>query len=130
MTYSLESTVAEKIDAILQRFELTSRMKDFYDIYYIGSTFDFDGKTLCKAVRETADNRGTKIEPDSFTRIKNIKNSEMFINRWEIFQKKFAIDLSFEEAIDFLEVFISDILNAIALGNEFEGKWESKSHSW
>ncbi len=130
MTYSLESTVAKKIDAILQRFELTSRIKDFYDIYYIGSTFDLDGKTLCIAVRETADNRGTKIEPDSFTRIKNIKNSEMFINGWEIFQKKFAIDLSFEEAIDFLEVFISDILHAIALGNEFEGKWESKSHSW
>ena len=32
-TYSLESTIAEKFDAILQRFELTGRMKDFYDIY-------------------------------------------------------------------------------------------------
>lgn len=31
-TYSLESTIAEKFDAILQRFELTGRMKDFYDI--------------------------------------------------------------------------------------------------
>ncbi len=28
MTYSLESTIAEKFDAILQRFELTGRMKD------------------------------------------------------------------------------------------------------
>ena len=35
LTYSLESTVAEKFDAILQRFELTGRMKDFYDIYYL-----------------------------------------------------------------------------------------------
>ena len=34
-TYSLESTIAEKFDAILQRFELTGRMKDFYDIYYL-----------------------------------------------------------------------------------------------
>ena len=32
-TYSLESTIAEKFDAILQRFELTGRMKDFYDIF-------------------------------------------------------------------------------------------------
>ena len=31
-TYSLESTIAEKFDAILQRFELTGRMKDFYDL--------------------------------------------------------------------------------------------------
>ena len=43
MTYSLESTIAEKLDAILQRFELTGRMKDFYDIYYLSRTFDFDG---------------------------------------------------------------------------------------
>ena len=44
MTYSLESTVAEKFDALLQRLELTSRMKDFYDIYYLSSVFDFDGQ--------------------------------------------------------------------------------------
>jgi predicted nucleotidyltransferase component of viral defense system len=43
-TYSLESTVAEKLDVILQRFELTSRMKDFYDIWYISTTFNFDGR--------------------------------------------------------------------------------------
>ena len=34
-TYSLESTIAEKLDAILQRMETTSRMKDFYDIFYL-----------------------------------------------------------------------------------------------
>ena len=44
LTYSLESTVAEKLDAILQRFELTSRMKDFYDITCLSRTFDFGGE--------------------------------------------------------------------------------------
>ena len=39
-TYSLESTISEKFDVILQRFELTGRMKDFYDIYYLSRTFD------------------------------------------------------------------------------------------
>lgn len=130
LTYSIESTVAEKIDAILQRFELTSRMKDYYDIYYIGSTFDFDGKTLYKAVKETTSNRGTKIESDSFDRIKNLKNNNVLLGRWEIFQKKFTIYLSFEDAIDFLEVFMSDILHAIASSDEFDGKWHSKDCSW
>ena len=46
LTYSLESTIAEKFDAILQRFELTGRMRDFYDIYYLSRTFDFDGLKL------------------------------------------------------------------------------------
>lgn len=34
-TYSLESTIAEKFDAIIKRMEATSRMKDFFDIYYL-----------------------------------------------------------------------------------------------
>ena len=39
-TYSLESTISEKFDAILQRMETTSRMKDFFDIYYLSSVVD------------------------------------------------------------------------------------------
>ena len=31
-TYSLETTIAEKIDAILSLMEFSSRMKDYYDI--------------------------------------------------------------------------------------------------
>lgn len=31
-TYSIETTVAEKIDAILSLMEFSSRMKDYYDI--------------------------------------------------------------------------------------------------
>ena len=41
-TYSLESTIAEKFDAILKRMEGTSRMKDFFDIYYLSNIFEFD----------------------------------------------------------------------------------------
>lgn len=68
-TYSLESTIAEKFDAILQRFELTSRMKDFYDIYYLSRTFDFEGAKLQAAIYETLQQRGTPYDRDSFKRI-------------------------------------------------------------
>lgn len=46
LIYSLESTLAEKFDAMLKRMTATSRMKDFYDLYYIPSLFDFDGHKL------------------------------------------------------------------------------------
>ena len=69
MTYSLESTIAEKFDAILQRFELTGRMKDFYDIYYLARTFDFDGAKLQTAISRTLERRGTPYNRDSFKRI-------------------------------------------------------------
>ena len=45
-TYSIETTVAEKIDAILSLMEFSSRMKDYYDIYYLANKFDFDGNVL------------------------------------------------------------------------------------
>ena len=49
-TYSLESTMAEKFDAILKRMTATSRMKDFYDIYYWSRIFDFEGRVLQEAI--------------------------------------------------------------------------------
>jgi predicted nucleotidyltransferase component of viral defense system len=57
--YSIESTIAEKFDAILQRLQLTSRMKDFYDIYFLSPTFDFDGRRFRQAIFETLQNRST-----------------------------------------------------------------------
>ena len=58
-TYSLESAFAEKFDAILQRFELTGRMKDFYDIYYLSRTLNFEGSKLQEAIFETLRQRAT-----------------------------------------------------------------------
>lgn len=56
-TYSLETTIAEKIDAILSLMEFSSRMKDYYDIYYIANKFNFDGEVLTEALKRTFSNR-------------------------------------------------------------------------
>ena len=66
MTYSLESVIAEKFDAILKRFELTSRMKDFHDIYYLAQNFDFEGLILQEAIYETLSHRQTEYDGDGF----------------------------------------------------------------
>lgn len=51
-TYSLETTIAEKIDAILNLMEFSSRMKNYYDIYYLANKFDFDGVVLTEALKK------------------------------------------------------------------------------
>jgi predicted nucleotidyltransferase component of viral defense system len=84
-TYSLESTIAEKLDAILQRFELTGRMKDFYDIYYLALTFDFEGEKLKTSISETLKNRKTGISPDSFDRIIKLADDNDIQVRWRYF---------------------------------------------
>lgn len=60
-TYSLKTTIAEKLDAILDLMEFSSRMKDYYDIYYLANKFDFDGATLTKALKKTFENQDTPL---------------------------------------------------------------------
>jgi predicted nucleotidyltransferase component of viral defense system len=76
LTYSLESTVAEKLDAIIVLMEATGRMKDFYDIYYLATTFDFDGRMLQEAIYETLSNRGTPYEKDSVAIISRLAEDD------------------------------------------------------
>ena len=45
-TYSLETVVAEKLDAILNLMEFSSRMKDYYDLCFLSVGFDLDGNQL------------------------------------------------------------------------------------
>lgn len=65
-TYSIETTVSEKLDAILSLMEFSSRMKDYYDIYYIANKFDFDGEILTEALRKTFANREHSFTVEQF----------------------------------------------------------------
>ena len=68
-TYSIETTVAEKIDAILSLMEFSSRMKDYYDIYYLANKFDFDGTVLKEALRKTFENREHNFTVEQFNQV-------------------------------------------------------------
>jgi len=49
--YSLESVIAEKFQAMIYLSEANSRMKDFYDIYSLSQSYNFDGTILKKLLR-------------------------------------------------------------------------------
>lgn len=70
-TYSLETTIAEKIDDILSLMEFSSQMKDYYDIYYLANKFDFDGKVLTEALSKTFANREHCFTTDQFEQVMN-----------------------------------------------------------
>ena len=131
LTYSLESTIAEKFDAILQRFELTGRMKDFYDIYYLSRTFDFDGLKLQTAIQETLQNRGTAYEKDSFDRILALADDEDMQTKWRYFLKTLVNpEIEFREVIAVLAAFLSPVLEAVLQETEFLQYWSSNASLW
>ena len=125
LTYSLESTIAEKFDAILQRFELTSRMKDFYDIYYLARTFDFDGARLQTAIFETLQRRGTPYDKDSFKRIIALADDVDIQKRWKYFLKNIKDDtLEFSVVIDKIRTFLEPVFDAIVNEDEWQKQWK------
>ena len=123
-TYSLESTIAEKFDAILQRFELTGRMKDFYDIYYLSRRFDFDGEKLQTAVFETLQCRGTPYERESFQRVVALAENEDMQKRWKYFLKSIKDNtLDFSAVIERIQIFLEPVFNAIVNEEEWQKSW-------
>lgn len=131
LTYSLESTVAEKFDAILQRFELTGRMKDFYDIYYLSKTFDFDGLKLQTAIQETLQNRGTTYEADSFTRVLALADDPDMQTKWRYFLKNLGNpEIEFAEVMGGIELFLQPVWDALLSENECIKHWGSAMAEW
>lgn len=131
MTYSLESTIAEKFDAILQRFELTGRMKDFYDIYYLARTFDFDGAKLQTAISKTLERRGTPYEKDSFKRVVSLAEDVDMQKRWKFFLKTIKDDmLEFAVVIEGIQKFLEPVFNSIVNEDEWQKQWCSIECNW
>ncbi len=130
-TYSIDSTIAEKFDAIIQRYELTSRMKDFYDITYLASMFEFDGTQLFQAISETLKNRGTTYDSDSFDRIMNLKNNAVIKIRWQSFLRKQKLEqFEFEEVLNDLQIFLQEITDNLIDEKNIDKKWDPKEFKW
>jgi hypothetical protein len=131
LTYSLESTIAEKFDAILQRFELTGRMKDFYDIYYLSRTFDFDGLKLQTAIQETLQNRGTAYEKDSFERVLALADDVSMQTKWRYFLKTLGNpNVEFAIIMGQIKVFLQPVWDAIVAEDELLFDWVCTVSDW
>jgi predicted nucleotidyltransferase component of viral defense system len=121
-----ETAIAEKLHAAVSREAINSRMKDFYDIYMMGSHLAFEGYNLASAIKATFDNRETPIDtiaplaltPD-FACLPGKKE------QWNAFIRKLQLDNppSLEEAVMFMAGFLLPVLKSIASDNSFSNHW-------
>lgn len=124
LTYSLESTISEKLDAIIILMESNSRMKDFFDIYYLASNFDFEGKKIQNAIYETLNNRLTPYKSDSINIIKRLGDDKLINRRWENFCRKvLRYNLDFKDVIDIIIKITGPPFDAMIAGNELVKNW-------
>jgi hypothetical protein len=59
LAYPMETSIAEKFEAMVKLGMANSRMKDLYDIFILQREFPFDGPTLQSAIKNTFRRRGT-----------------------------------------------------------------------
>ena len=129
--YSLCSTVAEKFEAIVSLAYDNSRFKDYYDIYVLSTTQDFEGKELLEAVRETFENRHTSIAEivafeDGFA------DDPLRQTRWKAFvkKKKAMMPVSLEDTIKVIHQLMKPVVDAIIHSEVFEGRWFHDEQRW
>lgn len=130
-TYSLETTIAEKIDAILSLMEFSSRMKDYYDIYYLANKFDFDGATLTKALQKTFENRGHAFTIEQFEQIMAFAENDAMQKKWKAFCRKIDTKTDdFNTVLKTIKEFLIEPFTAVVENREFEEKWTAADGRW
>ncbi|MTI86538.1 MAG: nucleotidyl transferase AbiEii/AbiGii toxin family protein [Balneolaceae bacterium] len=70
--YTLESAIAEKYQAVIELDTVNSRMKDFYDIYFLSRHCTFEGEKLKAAIHETFGRRKTELPKEIPTALSDI----------------------------------------------------------
>lgn len=84
MGYTLETVIAEKLESIVKRGLVNTRMKDFYDLWTLFQTPGLNLESTTSAIQQVFANRKSKIEyPIAFT--KAFYETPETIQRWENF---------------------------------------------
>ena len=91
-SYNLETILAEKLQTILARSVLNTRMRDFYDIYILLSLYEnkIDGTVFREAFDATCQKRGTvNLIQNAPAIISNINEDDTLHKLWDAYQKKY-----------------------------------------
>ena len=126
LVYPLEAVVAEKLEAMVSLGVTNSRMKDFYDVYLLASSFAFEGSSLTRAICATFKRRGTPFpdsEPLVLTR-EFLGAPERQI-QWRAFLRRGRLDAPPDagELSEVLRRFLKPVLQAAAYGEEIAARW-------
>lgn len=126
--YSLETSIAEKLEAIIHNGYLNSRYKDFYDIYVLSKKYVFSYAELRNAVIQTFENRKTPMTMDSAAFSDEFLNDPVHQTRWKSFlkKKKALIQVSMSDAMDWIKAFVRPLLEGTekTRWNPEKGNWE------
>ena len=106
ITYNLETVLAEKFNSVISIGVLNSRMKDYYDIYYLltRKSNEIDTKILKQAIINTFDHQKTDIHSIK-ERFEQIRENAKIDEQWRNYSKKhhYTINISKNDLMNEIE---------------------------
>ncbi len=101
--YNVETILAEKVEAILSLGTLSTRPRDFYDVYILSRAGQFSPPLFKDALHATAEHRGTAaVLSDAAERLDLLKQSSALHEQWKVYSAKFpyARGISLESTLE------------------------------
>ena len=110
--YSIETAIAEKLQAIVSNGFTNSRYKDFYDIYVLGNNYSINKELLQEAIVETFKNRNTELSTNINAFSPEFYNDPVHITRWNSFVKKkrTEVSVSLEDTIKYIKELVLPLI--------------------
>ena len=136
LAYQPATAVAEKFETMISKGLLNSRVKDYYDIWMLSRSVEFDGAEIADAIATTFNRRGTEIpvaRPAVLGDAYALRPEAMA--QWTAFVKRLGAggvevtDGLVDVVVDISE-FVLPPAEAAALGDSFARKWVPRRGSW
>jgi len=126
LAYPRESAVAEKFQVMLQRAQLNSRLRDYYDIWLLSRSFDFDGTLLATAIQKTCERRETEIPTEPAALTAAFGDDPAKQTQWSAYRRKGQLQHAPEalrEVVQAVADFLGPIARTLGSGQRFGGTW-------
>lgn len=125
--YRKETSIAEKLQAMIERGESNSRMKDFFDVAELAARFSFEGLELADAIRSTLEKRATRIPDggpvalrDSFAAMPDKQT------QWKAFVRRTGLgddSKDFASVVEAVSSFLGPVLETLRSNQKFDARW-------
>lgn len=125
--YPLETILAEKLVTMMDRGELTTRERDFADVYMLMARHALEADSLLAAIDATIAHRGSQRRPLR-TALGDLGSKRQ--TSWERYLARSGlvgvVPRTYDETIDTILVFAEELLT----GSLSETEWDPASRSW
>lgn len=132
LCYRPETALAEKFHIMVNFGDRNSRMKDFYDIWYVATQFPMSGHDLAVALKTVFHHRNTPLPS-----VPPLGLTDTFAQRnqsaWAAFREGLPSEHGPEEftcLVKSIRAFLSPVLKTLETDPAFRGQWDADRGRW